>query len=57
MIGSSLRAAAAHDCRVVALDVDSDNVTGALRLYESLGFSTVRTRVAWSLSLPPVAAG
>ncbi|MCF6508733.1 GNAT family N-acetyltransferase [Blastococcus sp. MG754426] len=57
MIGSSLRAAAAHDCRVAALDVDSDNVTGALRLYESLGFSTVRTRVAWSLSLPPVAAG
>ncbi|MGY1724342.1 N-acetyltransferase family protein [Blastococcus sp. SYSU DS0533] len=57
MIGGSLRAAAAQDCRVAALDVDSDNVTGALRLYESLGFDTVRTRVAWSLSLPPVAAG
>ncbi|MDP5184819.1 GNAT family N-acetyltransferase [Blastococcus sp. BMG 814] len=57
MIGESLRAAAAQDCRTAALDVDSDNVTGALRLYESLGFGTVRTRVAWSLPLPPVAAG
>ncbi|MGY2004282.1 GNAT family N-acetyltransferase [Blastococcus sp. SYSU DS1024] len=57
MIGDSLRAAAARDCTVAALDVDSDNVTGALRLYESLGFTTVRTRVAWSRSLPPVAAG
>ncbi|MGY1826301.1 N-acetyltransferase family protein [Blastococcus sp. SYSU DS0541] len=57
MIGGSLRAAASRDCAVAALDVDSDNVTGALRLYESLGFTTVRTRVAWSRSLPPVAAG
>ena len=57
MIGRSLAAAAAQDCRVAVLDVDSDNVTGALRLYESLGFDTVRTKAAWSLPRPPVVAG
>jgi hypothetical protein len=29
-------------------------VTGALRLYESLGFVTTRTSVSWSLTLPPL---
>ncbi|MGY1719250.1 GNAT family N-acetyltransferase [Blastococcus sp. SYSU DS0552] len=57
MIGRSLAAAAAHDCQAAVLDVDSDNVTGALRLYESLGFRTVRAKAAWSLSRPPVVAG
>ncbi|WP_104526118.1 GNAT family N-acetyltransferase [Blastococcus atacamensis] len=56
MIGESLRRAAADGCARAGLDVDSDNVTGALRLYEGLGFETVRTRVSWSTSLPPVAA-
>ena len=37
------------------LDVDSGNVTGALRLYEGLGFATTRTSVSWELALPPVA--
>ena len=33
--------------------MDTDNVTGALRLYEKLGFTTDRTRVAWSVDRPP----
>ncbi|MCZ2857790.1 GNAT family N-acetyltransferase [Blastococcus sp. VKM Ac-2987] len=50
----SLRKAAAAGCRTSALDVDSDNVTGALRLYERLGYGTVRTSVAWSVARPPM---
>lgn len=50
----SLRTSAADGCRTSGLDVDSENVTGALRLYERLGFETVRTRVAWSVARPPV---
>ncbi|WP_040337176.1 GNAT family N-acetyltransferase [Candidatus Blastococcus massiliensis] len=57
MIAAALREAAAHECATAALDVDSDNVTGALRLYEGLGFRTVRSRVAWSTALPPAAGG
>ena len=53
-IHRALRLAADDGCARAALDVDSGNVTGALRLYESLGFGTVRTRVSWSVSLPPV---
>jgi mycothiol synthase len=54
-IGAVLRAAAGRGCRSAWLQVDSENVTGALGLYESLGFTTRRTRVSWSLALPPVA--
>ncbi|TYP86900.1 GNAT family N-acetyltransferase [Blastococcus xanthinilyticus] len=57
MIGLALQRAAGAHCRTAALDVDSDNVTGALRLYERLGFETVRTRVAWSLERAEGAAG
>lgn len=57
MIATALREAAARGCAVAALDVGSDNVTGARWLYESLGFRAVRTRVAWSTALPPVASG
>lgn len=57
MIATALREAAARGCATAALDVDSDNVTGALRLYEGLGFRTVRTRVAWSTALPPLRDG
>jgi mycothiol synthase len=46
--------AAAQDCRTAALGVDTDNVTGALRLYEGLGFRPVRARVSWARALPPV---
>jgi mycothiol synthase len=57
MIGTALQEAGAHDCAAAALEVDSDNVTGALRLYEALGFRVTRSRVAWSTGLPPVAGG
>ena len=29
-------------------------MTGALRLYESLGFVTTRTSVSWSVDRPPL---
>jgi mycothiol synthase len=54
VIAAALHAAAANDCQGAALQVDSDNVTGALRLYEKMGFRTTRTRVSWSLAVPPV---
>ena len=53
-IAAALRAAAANDCQRAGLQVDSGNVTGALRLYEALGFTTRRTLVSWSRDLPPV---
>jgi mycothiol synthase len=56
VIAAALRAAADSGCQGAALQVDSDNVTGALRLYEKLGFTTSRTQVSWSLALPPEAA-
>ena len=56
LIAEVLREAAQQDCQGAALGVDTENVTGALRLYEGLGFRTVRTRVSWTLDLPPVAA-
>ena len=55
VIAEGLRRGAANDCDTAGLNVDSDNVTGALRLYESLGFETIRTNVTWSLSVPPAA--
>jgi mycothiol synthase len=54
-IAASLRAAAGADCQKAGLQVDSDNVTGALRLYEGLGFATRRTYVSWTRELPPKA--
>jgi mycothiol synthase len=56
LIAEVLHAAAEQDCRTAGLGVDTENVTGALRLYEALGFRPVRTRVSWTLDLPPVAA-
>ena len=55
-ITAALRAAAEDDCKRADLGVDTENVTGALRLYESLGFVTTRTTVSWSVDLPPVNA-
>jgi mycothiol synthase len=54
-IAASLRAAAEAGCGRAALDVDSENSTGALALYERVGFRTARTRTAWALAIPPVA--
>lgn len=56
VIAAALRAGAQDGCVASALDVDSGNVTGALRLYEALGFRTIRTSVSWELALPPVGA-
>lgn len=56
VIAAALRAGAENDCVASGLDVDSGNVTGALRLYEALGFATTRTSVSWELALPPGAA-
>lgn len=53
-IGAVLRAAADAGCATAGLDVDSDNGTGALRLYEHLGFRAARTQVSWSRALPAV---
>jgi mycothiol synthase len=54
-IAQALRAAADDGCRRAGLQVDSENVTGALGLYEGLGFTTRRTQVSWSRDLPPPA--
>ncbi|MGY5885248.1 GNAT family N-acetyltransferase [Modestobacter lacusdianchii] len=53
-IVQALRVAAEHDCATAGLQVDSENVTGALGLYESLGFTTSRTEVSWSRHLAPL---
>jgi ribosomal protein S18 acetylase RimI-like enzyme len=37
---------------VSGLQVDSQNVTGVLGLYESLGFTKRRTQVSWTLAPP-----
>jgi mycothiol synthase len=55
-VTASLRAAAAGGCGRASLQVDSDNVTGALRLYEGLGFTTRRSSVSWARLLPPAGA-
>lgn len=57
VITAALRAGAEQGCARAGLQVDSDNVTGALRLYEKLGFATVRTQVSWSRALTPAADG
>jgi ribosomal protein S18 acetylase RimI-like enzyme len=54
VIIAALHTAAARDCQTAGLEVDSENVTGALGLYESLGFTTHRTQVSWTRSLPPL---
>jgi len=54
VIIAALHTAAADDCQTAGLEVDSENVTGALGLYESLGFTTHRTQVSWSRRLDPL---
>lgn len=56
VVTAALRAGSEQDCTRASLEVDTENVTGALRLYESLGFVTVRTTVSWSVQRPPVTA-
>ncbi len=52
-IVEAMRLAAEHDCTVAALQVDSENGSGAVGLYEGLGFATQRTQVSWVRELPP----
>ncbi|WP_448625098.1 GNAT family N-acetyltransferase [Geodermatophilus sp. URMC 64] len=52
----SMQVAVDSDCQTAGLQVDSDNVTGALRLYEGLGFTTRRSQVSWARALAPVRA-
>jgi mycothiol synthase len=54
VIIAALHAAAAKDCQTAGLEVDSENGSGALGLYESLGFTTHRTQVSWSHHLDPL---
>lgn len=56
LVAQVLRTAAENDCQSASLGVDTENVTGALRLYEGLGFRPHRSRVSWALALPPVEA-
>jgi ribosomal protein S18 acetylase RimI-like enzyme len=53
-IVASLHSAAEAGCGRASLQVDSENVTGALRLYEGLGFTVRRTSVSWARMLPPI---
>ncbi len=55
-IASVLRAAADRGFQRAALQVDSANVTGALALYEGLGFTQRRTQIQWALELAPIGA-
>lgn len=57
VIAEVLGRAAGAGCSRAGLDVDTGNVTGALRLYESLGFRTVRSQVSWASALPPLGDG
>ena len=43
----------ARDMRGVALDVDADNLTGATRLYRSVGMEPVRSETAYLIELRP----
>ncbi len=45
LIRCSLAAAKADDCAAVCLTVDADSATGAVALYERLGFTTLHTSV------------
>jgi mycothiol synthase len=50
-IARALRAAAEAGCGRASLQVDSANVTGALGLYEGLGFTRRRTQISWARHL------
>ena len=53
LLRTSLTVAVANDYEKVALGVDSDNSTGAGRLYETLGFRVTRVSVACLKTLAP----
>jgi ribosomal protein S18 acetylase RimI-like enzyme len=51
-VATSLRASAARDCHLAGLQVDSENGSGALALYERLGFGVIRRTTSWTRALP-----
>jgi mycothiol synthase len=55
-IAGALHAAAADGLGRAGLTVDSENTTGALRLYEGLGFEVTRRETVWAYRVPAVAA-
>jgi ribosomal protein S18 acetylase RimI-like enzyme len=48
MLLAAFRWLKSQGIKTAVLDVDADNPTGALRLYESVGFRTVKTEVVYS---------
>jgi len=52
LLHATMRAFAADHLDFAALDVDADNPTGALALYEGVGYRRDRCRVAWAHPLP-----
>jgi ribosomal protein S18 acetylase RimI-like enzyme len=54
-LAASLRAAAADGLTKAELSVDSENGSGAGRLYDSMGFSRVRVTSAYRKLVPPLA--
>jgi mycothiol synthase len=55
LIARSLHVLAARGIEVAALGVDADNPSGALRLYESFGFTVAERGTAWRKPLAVVA--
>ena len=51
LLGATAAAFAREGLDFAALDVDAENPSGALALYEGQGYSRDKTRVAWSYSL------
>lgn len=52
LIAASLRAAAADGVDRAGLTVDTNNTTGALHLYERLGFAVDKRETVWALRVP-----
>ena len=55
LIVESLRAAAAAGMDRSGLTVDTNNTTGALQLYERLGFAVDARETVWALRVPALA--
>jgi mycothiol synthase len=54
VVAASLHAAAVDGFGRAGLTVDSQNTTGALRLYEGLGFTLARRETVWASRVPAV---
>lgn len=52
LISRSLRMLRAMNLQEAALTVDAGNASGALKLYESMGYRTYRTMVEWHKAMP-----